>query len=176
MWSVSLPVVRKNHCIVMYHIKSTLGEKMTGVANNETSEDYFCQYHIFILFWMTNHVNKSILHLASTHWNMLWWYLQMLVSKKRTTIFLSFNTQLSFKLLWKWLFDLDNSTICNDNKYIYWTQYKPALTVIASVNCSLQDDVPTTKEILAFFRSLSTVLCKIHQTIIWNGCLLLLLS
>ena len=38
--------------------------------------------------------------------------------------------------------------------FVHW----PALTVMASVNCSLQEEVPTTKDKLAFFNNLSTTL------------------
>ena len=37
---------------------------------------------------------------------------------------------------------------------------QPALTVMASENCSLQEDVPTTRDTLAFFSSLSTTFCN----------------
>ena len=37
---------------------------------------------------------------------------------------------------------------------VHW----PAFTVIASMNCSLQEEVPTTKDKLAFFNNLSTTL------------------
>ena len=40
----------------------------------------------------------------------------------------------------------------------YSALYSPALTVTASMNCSRQEEVPTTRDRLAFFRSLSTVL------------------
>jgi len=42
----------------------------------------------------------------------------------------------------------------------HWEQTLPALTVTASMNCSLHDDVPTTNDMFAFRSSLSTVLYR----------------
>lgn len=53
-------------------------------------------------------------------------------------------------LVWDWLFHLTE----------YRTRHSPALTVIASMNCSLQLLVPTTRARFVFLMSLSTVLWK----------------
>jgi len=46
----------------------------------------------------------------------------------------------------------------------------PALTVTASMNCSLHDDVPTTSDMLAFRNSLSTVLYDEHTNMLIVVC------
>lgn len=46
----------------------------------------------------------------------------------------------------------------------------PALTVMASINCSLQEEVPTTRDTLAFFSNLSTTFCnQVKHNLNLNG-------